>query len=79
MKDQAFERLIQQAMKVAARHYDLMDKISNECIKRYGYTYSEVDADGIIDAIDYGAGDLTVESLHKEMIDSLKRRGLNKS
>lgn len=50
------QRLLDQAMHAARRHAILQAKLTKAFMARYGVTYSNVNADQIIDALDYGRG-----------------------
>lgn len=57
MKDSDFTKLLTRCARSAAKHKKLMAQVSEECLKRYGTTYSDADADGIIDSLDHIGGD----------------------
>lgn len=68
MTDSEFTKLLTQAAKAAFKHKMLTDKVNIECIERYGDTYSNVDADGIIDVLDVlGADSFTAKEFEAEM------------
>jgi hypothetical protein len=52
--------LLRRAAKAAERHSALSAEITDAFKARYGRTHSDVDADGIIDVLDYLGGELTV-------------------
>lgn len=54
-------RLLKKAARISAEYQDIQNQLTDAFNERYGVTYSDVDADGIIDVLDYGGGDLTVE------------------
>ena len=39
--------------KIQRKAHLLSNVIADECVRRYGCSYSDVDADGIIDTLDY--------------------------
>lgn len=53
-------RLLRKAAKLAEESQIVHGELTNAFIERYGITYSDVDADSIIDTLDYFGGSLTV-------------------
>ena len=66
MNDKQFQKLLDKAVKVAIQHRELMAQVGKECIERYGYHYSDIDVDCVIDAVDHGIGFITVDEITKE-------------
>lgn len=58
MDNKNFTKLLKRAAAAAVKHKNLCDEVNEECIKRHGVTYSEVDADGIIDVLDIDGGEI---------------------
>lgn len=54
-------RLLKKAARLSAEFQEIQSQLTDAFNERYGVTYSDVDADAIIDTLDYGGGDLTVE------------------
>ena len=78
MNDKQFQRLLDKAVNSAIKHRELMEQVGKECIERYGYHYSDIDADYVIDAVDHGLGFLTVDGLAKEFKMLINVDGLHK-
>ena len=53
MKDAEFQKLLNQCAKLAHKHRLLNKSVGKECERRFGVHYSEIDADWIIDKLDY--------------------------
>lgn len=51
-----FQSLLKRAAKIAAVRADVQDQLSAAFNERYGATYSDVDADSLIDILDYHGG-----------------------
>ncbi len=49
------------------QHHEAVSQLSAEIIKTYGFHYSDVDADEIIDALDYGHRQMSFEEFHARM------------
>ena len=69
MTDKQFQRLLDLTAKSARCHFNRCLDMNTVFIQRYGQTYSEVDADGIIDVLNYHGGHITVEECDQEMSD----------
>lgn len=52
--------LLKKAARLSAEFQEIQSQLTDAFNERYGVTYSDVDADMIIDTLDYGGGDLTV-------------------
>lgn len=64
-------RLLKKAERIANEAHKMGSILTDVFNERYGITYSDVDADSIIDALDYGvAGGLTVEDCDRIMTDA---------
>lgn len=61
--------LLRKAAKAAERHSAVQAELSEAFSARYGCTYSDADADPIIDVLDYQGGELTVEQCDAIMAD----------
>lgn len=48
--------LLQEAVSVAKRNREMAARMTAAFMERYGVTYSDVDCDTLIDALDYGLG-----------------------
>ena len=59
--------LLKRAAAAASRQADLNRQLTEAFEERYGKTYSEVDADSIIDALDYGHGPITLAECDQHM------------
>ena len=69
MTDTEFNKLLGITARHTARAQELSVKVSNECIRRYGAHYSDVDACEIIDILDYlGGYDFSVKEFNHQMI-----------
>lgn len=65
------DNLLKRAHAAAVRHNALNAKLTSAFNERYGCTYSDVDADWIIDSLDYGSGsEVTVEQCDQIMTDA---------
>lgn len=68
MKDPEFTRLLTSCAKAAEKHRHLMQLVADECDRRYGCSYSDVDADPLIDVLDlHGADKLTATEFDNVM------------
>lgn len=68
MKDSEFSKLLTRCAKSAAAHFQLQDQVNTECQRRYGCSYSDRDADELIDVLDIqGADKLTASEFDKVM------------
>lgn len=67
MTNREFQSLLDRCAKAAEKHIRLIKEVEQECEARYGVSYSDVDADGIIDVLNYQGGKITVKQFHKEM------------
>lgn len=79
MDDKQFQKLLNQAVKSAIQHRELMEKVGQECIERYGYHYSDIDVDCVIDAVDHGLGYITLDEIDKDFKQVIKMKGLHKN
>lgn len=69
MTNSEFTKLLTQTAKAANKHFTLLAKVNDECIARYGVSYTEVDADGIIDTLDQNGGyAFTEKQFHEAML-----------
>lgn len=57
MKDSEFTKLLTRCAKSAAKHFELMRQVNEECKSRYGCSYSDIDADSLIDTLDIAGCD----------------------
>ena len=62
-----FDRLLKRTARAAAKHFDLQQELNDEFIKRYGVTYSDVDADELIDILDLSGGTINERYADKAM------------
>lgn len=72
LSNSKFTQLLTQTAKAAEKHKLLVMRVNDECIARYGISYSDVDADTIIDNLNYIGGDSFTE---KEFDDDMKLNG----
>lgn len=72
MTNAEFQRLLDRATRAGQKHRELMTIIGEECVERYGHHYSDVDAEYIIDAIDYSIAHVRVDQFDADMIESIK-------
>lgn len=70
LSNSAFQRLLNSTSAASARAARLQRQVAAEFEKRYGAAYSDVDADGVIDAVDYGTCNITVTDCDEEMARS---------
>lgn len=70
--------MLDKAVKSAIQHRELMEQVGKECIERYGYHYSDIDVDCVIDAVDQGIGFITVGEIDEDFKQTIKMKGLNK-
>lgn len=71
MTNSEFTRLLTQAAKAAEKHKLLIGRVNEESVARYGVPYGDVDADSIIDVLDYIGGDsFTEKQFHEAMLRS---------
>lgn len=69
MTDKEFQKLLNKTARAAKKHTSLTQDVTDECLERFGETYSDIDADHIIEILDYGVGgSITVGRFEKEMI-----------
>ena len=67
MRESDLQRLLNQTAKAARRHQALSQRVTTAFEERYGTTHSAVDTEGIIDALEYGTGEITVEECDAQM------------
>lgn len=68
MSEKQFGVLLRQAHAAAAKHSALAAQVTAAFRDRYGCTHSDVDADGLIESLDYGQGRaVTVRDADEEM------------
>lgn len=67
MNNVDFTRLLQRTANASERHSNLCDEVNEECVQRYGITYSDADADSIIDVLDLGGGHITATEFDEAM------------
>ncbi len=67
MTDKQFQKLLTKCADTAKLHNELCKEVGAECKRRYGKGYNEVDADSIIDVLDYYGGTITVAEVEEEM------------
>lgn len=77
MNDKQFQALLDKAVKSAVKHRQLMDQVGQECIERYGYHYSDLDIDCVIDAVDNGLGFISVDEIKNEFKSTIEMKGLS--
>jgi hypothetical protein len=74
-------KLLMRAARLAEQKARIQDDLSEAFVERYGTTYSDVDADGIIDILDYGGGDIDLAQCDAIMTEAghppLSRRALS--
>jgi hypothetical protein len=58
--DYQFQQLISTTSRKSAEYQVASTRCSDAFVDRYGINYSDADADGIIDVLDYGGGRITV-------------------
>ena len=69
MTNGEFTRLLTKAAKAADKHKLLVSRVNDECIARYGVDYGSVDADTIIDTLNYIGGDsFSEKQFHEAML-----------
>lgn len=77
MKDSEFQKLLDKAAKMKAEHCVLLEQIREECKRRYGHIYNDIDADGIIDGLEVIGGiSLPLRKFDSEMRLSIEIHGL---
>ncbi len=75
MKDTDFTKLLTSCVKAAEKHFRLVTEVNDECRRRYGCSYSDLDVDELIDALDIlGADKLTATEFDKAMKTSGAQR-----
>lgn len=68
LTNRQFAGLLKRAARLAAEKAAVQQELSEAFRARYGVTYSDVDADWIIDELDYGGGEtITVARSDEEM------------
>ena len=67
MTDVEFQELLTKACRAARAHARLNHKITDAFEARYGCTYSDVDADSLIESLDYGSVTVTVAECDADM------------
>lgn len=63
--------LLKRAHLAAVRHSALNAMLTKAFNERYGCTYSDIDCDNLIDALDYGAGSLPTVDICDEAMAEL--------
>lgn len=61
------DRLLKRAARAAERKQEYQALLTEAFIERYGVTYSDVDADEIIDVLDYHGGDIDLDTCDRVM------------
>lgn len=64
------KRLLNQACRIAEKQLAMSHVLTDAFNERYGVTYSDVDADQIIDALDYGVGTITLAGCDSIMTEA---------
>lgn len=76
MRQSDFTRLLHRAALIAEKHAKVQGLLTEAFNHRYGCTYSDVDADELIDYLDYGAGGFyTARDVDAIMKAAKERRG----
>jgi hypothetical protein len=76
MDDKKFQKLLDKAVDSAIKHRELMKLVGDECIERFGYHYSDLDIDNLIDAVDHGHGYISVNQIIQDYKWVMQNRGL---
>lgn len=64
-------RLLNKGVRIASEAHKMNQELTEAFVERYGVTYSDVDADSIIDVLDYGvASGLTLEECDDIMTEA---------
>ena len=63
-------RLLQRAADLASQSNEIQGKLTAAFRHRYGTTYSDADADSLIDVLDYHGGSIDLEECDKIMIEA---------
>jgi hypothetical protein len=67
MTDRQLQKLLDRTAKVSEMHLELSRRVTEAFRGRYGTTHSDVDADEIIDSLEYGAGPISIEKCDEAM------------
>lgn len=68
MNDSDFTKLLTRCANAASKHNMLLRLVDDECQKRYGCSYSDINADVLIDKLEtIGAEKLTASEFDEEM------------
>ena len=68
MNDPEFTKLLTLTARAASKLNDLASQVCEESERRYGVNYSDADAEGIVDVLDYiGADKYTAKQFHDDM------------
>lgn len=70
MTEKLTNRLLAKAGRLASEMQAIQQRLTAAFTDRYGVTYSDADADSIIDVLDYSGGSLTVEECDQIMTDA---------
>ncbi|TFZ81299.1 hypothetical protein [Candidatus Macondimonas diazotrophica] len=70
MTDGQFQKLINKALKISDACRVIQAELSRAFEERYGATYSDIDADELIDAFDY----LGLDNLSVAQVDEIMRK-----
>lgn len=71
MTNNDFTKLLTKAVKYAKEHFNLLSEVDEECKRRYGCSYSDIDCDMLIDILDInGAEKLTADEFHEMMLEA---------
>ncbi len=63
----SLKTLFNRLQKITTQRNELIAQLNTEIEKKYGFHYSDVDADEIIDAVDYGQRPMSFEEFHARM------------
>lgn len=78
MRDRDFIYLINRAVIIASKHALVQAELTKAFEDRYGCTYSDVDADQLIDLFDYQGGPApTLVEVDEIMKEAIVRKDLN--
>lgn len=78
MTDLDFQNLLNKAVKAAIDHNECMRLVGIECQRRYGFHYSDVDVDVLIDTVNLGNCYTDVKTVNEAFELALKIKGLKK-
>ncbi|NEN87982.1 MAG: hypothetical protein F6K48_03270 [Okeania sp. SIO3H1] len=75
MDDKEFQQLLDKTAEASQNLKQFLERAQAECERRYGVVYNDIDADLIVESLEYGSG-IKVSEFHKEMLFAMRLAGI---